>query len=116
MTRLLIGTAIIAFTLSTASYAQERKMPDKKPLTEYVTKKDGTEPAFRNEYWDNHEEGIYVDINSGEPLFSSKDKYDSGTGWPSFTKPINPQEIEEVEDNSFFTRRTEVRAKTLTHI
>ena len=76
-----------------------------------VTQKNGTEPAFHNEYWDNHREGIYVDIVSGEPLFSSLDKYDSGTGWPGFTKPLEPGNIVEREDRSFFTRRTEVRSK-----
>jgi methionine-R-sulfoxide reductase len=76
-----------------------------------VTQKDGTEPAFQNEYWDNKKEGIYVDIVSGEPLFSSLDKFDSGTGWPSFTKPLEPSNIVEKEDRSFFMRRTEVRSK-----
>jgi peptide methionine sulfoxide reductase msrA/msrB len=94
------------------------KKPDddtlRKSLTslEYeVTQKNGTEPAFHNEYWDNHREGIYVDIVSGEPLFSSSDKYDSGTGWPSFTTPLEPNNIVEREDRSLFTRRTEVRSK-----
>jgi peptide methionine sulfoxide reductase msrA/msrB len=76
-----------------------------------VTQKEGTEPPFRNEYWDNHREGIYVDVVSGEPLFSSKDKYESGTGWPSFTKPLEPGNIVEKEDRSFFMTRTEVRSK-----
>ena len=76
-----------------------------------VTQRDGTEPAFNNEYWDNKKEGIYVDIVSGEALFSSLDKYDSGTGWPSFTRPLEPANIVEKEDNSLFTRRTEVRSK-----
>ena len=81
------------------------------PMQYRVTQEDGTEPAFRNEYWDNKKEGIYVDIVSGEPLFSSLDKYDSGTGWPSFTKPLEPENIVEEEDRSFFTVRTEVRSK-----
>ncbi len=76
-----------------------------------VTQKEGTEPPFKNEYWDNKDEGIYVDIVSGEPLFSSLDKYDSGTGWPSFTRPLEPGNIVEKEDRSFFTTRTEVRSK-----
>ncbi len=76
-----------------------------------VTQKDATERAFENEYWDNHKEGIYVDIVSGEPLFSSLDKYDSGTGWPSFTKPLEPGNIVEKEDKSFFVKRVEVRSK-----
>jgi len=75
-----------------------------------VVRKDGTERAFQNEYWDNKAEGIYVDIVSGEPLFSSTDKYDSGTGWPSFTKPIYPELIVEREDRTLFSRRTEVRS------
>jgi peptide methionine sulfoxide reductase msrA/msrB len=76
-----------------------------------VTQKEGTEPAFQNEYWNNKKPGIYVDIVSGEPLFSSLEKYDSGTGWPSFTKPLEPGDIVEKEDRHFFTVRTEVRSK-----
>jgi len=98
--------------------AQEYKKPDAEtlkkvltPIQYQVTQREGTEPAFQNEYWDNKKEGIYVDIVSGEPLFSSLDKYDSGTGWPSFTKPLEPDDIVEKEDHSFFTRRTEVRSK-----
>lgn len=81
------------------------------PMQYKVTQKSGTEPAFKNEYADNHRQGIYVDIVSGEPLFSSLDKFDSGTGWPSFTKPLEPGNIVEKEDRSFFMRRTEVRSK-----
>lgn len=69
-----------------------------------------TEPPFKNEYWDNHEPGIYVDIVSGKPLFSSTDKFDSGTGWPSFTRPIDPSELVEHDDRSFGMKRTEVRS------
>jgi peptide methionine sulfoxide reductase msrA/msrB len=76
-----------------------------------VTQQEGTEPPFDNEYWNNKREGIYVDVVSGEPLFSSLDKYDSGTGWPSFTKPIEPGNIVEKEDRSLFMKRTEVRSK-----
>ncbi len=76
-----------------------------------VTREEGTEPAFRNEYWDNHEAGIYVDIVSGEPLFSSRDKFDSGTGWPSFTRPLVPENIVEKVDRGLFTTRTEVRSR-----
>lgn len=76
-----------------------------------VTQEDGTEPAFNNEYWDNKEAGIYVDIVSGEPLFSSLDKYDSGTGWPSFTKPLEPDNIILREDTRWGTTRIEVRSK-----
>lgn len=81
------------------------------PLQYKVTQEDGTEPPFRNEYWDNKKEGIYVDVVSGEPLFSSRDKYDSGTGWPSFTRPLDPDNIVEKEDRSWFSVRTEVRSK-----
>jgi peptide methionine sulfoxide reductase msrA/msrB len=81
------------------------------PLQYEVTQEDGTEPAFRNEYWDNHRDGIYVDIVSGEPLFSSLDKYESGTGWPSFSKPLVPENIVTREDRKLFTVRTEVRSK-----
>lgn len=80
------------------------------PLQYQVTQEDGTEPAFRNEYWNNKRRGIYVDVVSGEPLFSSTDKYDSKTGWPSFTKPLISSNIKEVEDNTFFMRRIEVRS------
>jgi peptide methionine sulfoxide reductase msrA/msrB len=81
------------------------------PLQYQVTQKEGTEPAFKNEYWDNKKPGIYVDIISGEPLFISTDKYDSGTGWPSFTKPLEPGNIVEREDRHLFSKRTEVRSK-----
>jgi peptide methionine sulfoxide reductase msrA/msrB len=76
-----------------------------------VARQDGTEPPFNNEYWNNHEPGIYVDIVSGEPLFSSTDKFDSGTGWPSFTRPLEPENIVEKTDRGFFMVRTEVRSK-----
>ncbi|MFH1054355.1 MAG: peptide-methionine (R)-S-oxide reductase MsrB [Candidatus Woesearchaeota archaeon] len=81
------------------------------PIQFKVTQKDGTERAFDNEYWDNKEEGIYVDIISGEPLFSSIDKFDSGTGWPSFTKPIDQDNIVQREDRFFLSVRTEIRSK-----
>ena len=81
------------------------------PLQYEVTQKEGTEPPFRNEYDENRRQGIYVDIVSGEPLFSSLDKFDSGTGWPSFTKPLDPGNIVEKEDRSLFMRRVEVRSK-----
>lgn len=76
-----------------------------------VTQEEGAEPAFQNAYWDNKREGIYVDVVSGEPLFSSRDKYDSGTGWPSFTRPIAPGRLVEKEDRGAFMRRTEVRSR-----
>jgi peptide methionine sulfoxide reductase msrA/msrB len=76
-----------------------------------VTQENGTEPPFQNEYWDNKQEGLYVDIVSGEPLFSSKDKFDSGCGWPSFTKPVQQENIKEKTDKSHLMIRTEVRSK-----
>jgi peptide methionine sulfoxide reductase msrA/msrB len=81
------------------------------PLQYQVTQEGGTEPAFHNEYWDNHREGIYVDIVSGEPLFSSQDKFDSGTGWPSFTRPLEPGNIVERKKREWLGVRTEVRSK-----
>lgn len=86
----------------------------KKHLTELqyeVTQNNGTEPPFRNEFWDNKREGIYVDLVSGEPLFSSLDKFDSGCGWPSFTKPLHEGQIVELPDYSHHMIRTEVRSK-----
>jgi len=80
------------------------------PAQYRVTQDDGTEPAFRNEYWNNHAPGIYVDVVSGQPLFSSADKYDSGTGWPSFTRPIEPDAVTTKKDRSLFMPRTEVRS------
>jgi methionine-R-sulfoxide reductase len=81
------------------------------PLQYKVTQQAGTEPPFQNEYWDNKQAGIYVDLVSGEPLFSSLDKFDSGTGWPSFTKPLEPTNVVEKADRSFFMTRTEVRSR-----
>ena len=80
------------------------------PLQYKVTQHEGTERPFQNEYWDNHEAGIYVDVVSGEPLFSSLDKFDSGTGWPSFTKPLEPANVTTKTDRSLFVERTEVRS------
>jgi methionine-R-sulfoxide reductase len=76
-----------------------------------VTQHEGTERPFSNQYWDNHEEGIYVDLVSGEALFSSKDKFDSGTGWPSFYRPVEAANVVTKTDNSMFSSRTEVRSK-----
>jgi peptide methionine sulfoxide reductase msrA/msrB len=81
------------------------------PMQYTVTQKDGTEPPFNNEYWNTKGKGIYVDVVSGEPLFSSLDKFDSGTGWPSFTRPLEPENIVEHKDRSLFMVRTEVRSK-----
>lgn len=80
------------------------------PLQYEVTQCSATEPPFRNEFWDHHEAGIYVDVVSGEPLFASTDKFDSGTGWPSFTRPIDPANVSEHEDRSYGMRRVEVRS------
>ena len=81
------------------------------PQQYQVTQHEGTEPPFRNEYWDNKAEGIYVDVVSGEPLFSSREKYDSGTGWPSFWQPIEKDNVVERTDRKLFMTRTEVRSK-----
>jgi methionine-R-sulfoxide reductase len=78
------------------------------PLQYRVTQQNGTEPPFHNEYWNNHREGIYVDVVSGEVLFSSADKYDSGTGWPSFYRPVDPDAVVLIEDDSLFMKRVEV--------
>lgn len=101
-----------------SQWNKEYKKPSdeelKKMLTDEqykVTQCEGTEFAFRNEYWDNKKAGIYVDIVSGEPLFSSKDKFDSGTGWPSFTQPIDPKFVVRKSDKSYGMIRTEVRSK-----
>lgn len=80
------------------------------PIQYRVTQEDGTEAPFRNEYWNSHEDGIYVDVVSGEPLFSSRDKYDSGTGWPSFTRPLEPANIRTKTDRQLGMARTEVRS------
>jgi len=80
------------------------------PLQYEVTQHESTEPPFRNEYWNNHEDGIYVDVVSGEALFSSRDKYDSGTGWPSFTKPLEKQNVNTKTDFKLILPRTEVRS------
>ena len=80
------------------------------PIQYKVTQHEGTESPFQNEYWNNHEEGIYVDVVSGEPLFSSRDKFESGTGWPSFTRPLVPDNIKTKTDTQFLMSRTEVRS------
>lgn len=90
----------------------EKELRQRLTVMQYkVTQEEGTEPPFKNEYWDNKKAGIYVDIISGEPLFSSLDKYDSGTGWPSFSKPISPVVVVERIDKSLFSVRTEIRSK-----
>ena len=97
-----------------SSYEKPSQEEIKQKLTaeQYqVTQNDGTEPPFHNEYWNNHEDGIYVDVVTGEPLFSSKDKYESGTGWPSFTKPIVPDSVVNKLDKSLFMERVEARSR-----
>jgi peptide methionine sulfoxide reductase msrA/msrB len=99
--------------MSTKSYSKppraelEKKL---KPIELEVTQNSGTEPPFRNPFWDNHEPGLYVDVATGEPLFSSTDKFDSGTGWPSFTQPVEPNRVMEREDRTHGMRRVEVRS------
>ncbi|MDA8432550.1 MAG: peptide-methionine (R)-S-oxide reductase MsrB [Nitrospiraceae bacterium] len=111
------GQAASAGHTDTAKWKTFAKPPKEQlkkrltPMQYEVTQKNDTEPAFRNEYWDNKREGIYVDVVSGEPLFSSLDKYDSGTGWPSFSRPLEPSSIVEKSDRSFFIKRTEVRSR-----
>src|SRR6266404_2611682 len=113
-------TSVQAANISTyePEHMNDFKKPDpaqlKKKLSSEqfaVTQQCGTEPAFRNAYWDNHKPGIYVDVVSGEPLFSSLDKFDSGTGWPSFTQPVKGAEVVEKKDSAFGMARTEVRSK-----
>lgn len=108
-----------ASTSTTNSTMDESQKPPtaelKKKLTPMqfnVTQNAATEPAFHNEFWNNHKPGIYVDIVSGKPLFSSLDKFDSGCGWPSFSKPLAADEVKERSDRSLFMERTEVRSKT----
>jgi methionine-R-sulfoxide reductase len=108
---LLVKTQIVATLLATLPLVKaEDTKPKLTPLQEHVTMQCGTEPPFRNEYWDNKREGIYVCIISGEPLFSSLDKFDSGTGWPSFIRPLKSETIEEKVDVSHGMERVEVRS------
>ena len=126
----LLGTVVVIVGSILLAYAQTQKkeaekMNSTKPMpTEaelrsqlskdqyHVTRECGTETPFHNAYWDNHKAGIYVDLVTGEPLFSSLDKFDSGTGWPSFTKPISSESVVEKRDSSHGMERTEVRGKT----
>ncbi|MEY2585456.1 MAG: peptide-methionine (R)-S-oxide reductase [Verrucomicrobiota bacterium] len=125
----LLAAVLIAAGIVLWSHAQEKKVADKTRPDEFpvpseselrhkltaeqynVTRQNGTETPFHNPYWDNHKPGIYVDIITNEPLFSSLDKFDSGTGWPSFTKPIAPEHVVEKKDTSHDMVRTEVRGK-----
>jgi methionine-R-sulfoxide reductase len=94
-----------------SNFDKQNKLKELSKEQYEVTQNEATERPFHNEYWDLKEEGIYVDVISGEPLFSSKDKFDSGTGWPSYTKPLESNNITLVEDRSLFAVRTEVRSK-----
>ncbi|MCY7762166.1 peptide-methionine (R)-S-oxide reductase MsrB [Bacillus spizizenii] len=94
------------------AYNKEEKIQSLNCMQYEVTQNNGTEPPFQNEYWNHKEEGLYVDIVSGKPLFTSKDKFDSHCGWPSFTKPIEEEEVEEKLDTSHGMIRTEVRSRT----
>jgi peptide-methionine (R)-S-oxide reductase len=118
MKKQVLVTLTIWSAIAMAWDSKNAKKPDQTelkksltPLQYEVTQKEGTERPFQNEYWDNHRDGIYVDVVTGEPLFSSLDKYDSGTGWPSFTKPIDMSNVKTKEDNGLFNSRTEVRSK-----
>lgn len=115
------GAAIFAqYNMAMAEKDAPKPVKEIKPLNKtdltdmqkYVTQHDGTEPPFQNEYWDNKDPGIYVDVVSGEPLFSSIDKFDSGTGWPSFTKPIEGGALSKHTDRKLFIPRTEVRSSS----
>jgi len=111
------AAAALAVPKSSDNPTQSKTMSDtelRKKLTPeqyHVTRENGTEPPFHNEYWNNHKPGIYVDLISGEPLFASSDKFESGTGWPSFTKPIDKVHVVEKTDRALFMERTEVRSK-----
>ena len=112
----LVSTSLVFFVMSGIVMAEsnDQKLEELKkrlnPIQYQVTQQCGTEPPFQNEYWNNHADGVYVDVVSGEPLFSSLDKFDSGTGWPSFTKPLEKQAVVEKSDRSHGMIRTEVRS------
>jgi methionine-R-sulfoxide reductase len=104
---LLAWAPNMSFQKPTDADLQKKLTPEQYRVTQH----EGTEPPFHNQYWDNHEAGIYVDVVSGEPLFSSLDKFDSGTGWPSFTRPLEPQNVTTRTDTGLFMKRVEVRSK-----
>jgi methionine-R-sulfoxide reductase len=113
MKKIILIASLISLNAA-AKNMEKTYQKDLKNLSEfqkYVTQQNGTEPAFSNEYWNNKKDGIYVDITSGEPLFSSQDKFDSGTGWPSFSKPISQDAAVEKTDISHGMKRVEVRSK-----
>jgi len=106
----LTASSALADPTTTDNKENSTMKPALTDIQKYVTQKNGTEPPFENAYWNNHAEGIYVDVQSGAPLFSSTDKFDSGTGWPSFTKPIAPKSVRENTDVSAGMIRNEVRS------
>ncbi|HEY2140231.1 MAG TPA: peptide-methionine (R)-S-oxide reductase MsrB [Chthoniobacterales bacterium] len=121
---LILGGGIVWWSHAQDKKVVDRTQPEELPVPSerelkrqlspeqyHVTRENGTETAFHNAYWDNHKPGLYVDLITNEPLFSSTDKFDSGTGWPSFTKPISPEHVVEKIDNSYGMVRTEVRGK-----
>jgi methionine-R-sulfoxide reductase len=120
----IVGSILFAYAQTQKKEAEKMMNPTKpvpndaelqRKLTKdqyHVTRQCGTEPPFHNAYWDNHQPGIYVDVITGQPLFSSLDKFDSGTGWPSFTKPISKDNVVEKRDSTFGMERTEVRGKS----
>ncbi|MGE0740708.1 MAG: peptide-methionine (R)-S-oxide reductase MsrB [Hyphomonadaceae bacterium] len=105
---LIAGAGAFYFAGSPVAVAQQRTFEQ---LRAWVMDQRGTEPAFNNAYWDNHQPGLYVEARTGEALFVSTDKYDSGSGWPSFTRPVDPNAITMHEDNAFGMRRIEVRSR-----
>jgi methionine-R-sulfoxide reductase len=113
LSALLCGFCFPAAVLAADAAAPDlaAKIAQLTPMQREVTQKEGTEPPFKNEFWNNHAEGIYVDVISGAPLFSSTDKFDSGTGWPSFTRPIDGAKITERSDTTFGMTRTEVHSE-----
>lgn len=106
----LLITGIVLFSPFGNTTTHPKDAMQLTDMQKYVTQQNGTEPAFHNAYWNNHAQGIYVDIQSGEVLFASTDKFDSGTGWPSFTKPLEANNIQEKKDVSLWMTRTEVRS------
>ena len=114
----LLSTGIVSILFILTAHAEDYKKPSKEELKKTLTpqqysctQEEGTEAPFKNAYWNNHEDGIYVDLLSGDALFSSLDKYDSGTGWPSFTKPIEDDSVTTKVDNTLGMARTEIRSK-----
>jgi methionine-R-sulfoxide reductase len=106
------GAAAAASTVSASAKPSDAVLRKRLTPEQYrITQQEGTEPPFHNAYWDNHQAGIYVDVVSGEPLFSSLDKFDSGTGWPSFTRPLDPSHVTTRTDHALLFARTEVRSR-----